>query len=130
MLTLRVLWRNGLYKKNITTTRRTPRRNRHSEKTTFCVFRNILFLLNTCFHTFLNCFSKKCWVTALVRSMTFIWGLNHVAVNIVCCFSWKVNVLPSDQKEMAWNWIKIKCFFVRLIWPNQTLCYLNPTSCL
>jgi len=27
--------------------------------------------------TFLKEFSKKCWVTALVRSMTFIGGLNH-----------------------------------------------------
>ena len=41
------------------------------KKTDFYFF-YIIFI-----HNFLNDFSKKCWVTALVRSMTFIVGLNQ-----------------------------------------------------
>jgi len=39
-----------------------------------CVFRIFIFLIF--FYNFLNEFSKKCWVTALVRSITFIGSLN------------------------------------------------------
>jgi len=46
------------------------------QKTIFCVFR-IFFFLFFFIDNFLNEFSKKCWVTALVRSMTFIGGLNQ-----------------------------------------------------
>jgi len=49
---------------NNTKTRKTRRRNRHSQNTIFCVFRILLFIYN-----FLNDFSKKCWLTALVRSL-------------------------------------------------------------
>jgi len=50
-----------------TKTPRTPRRNSH-------YFWNFL---KTNIDDFLNDFSTKCWVTALVRSMTFIGGLNQ-----------------------------------------------------
>jgi len=40
------------------------------EKNIFCVFRIFIYY-------FLNDFSKKCWVTVLVRSMTFIVCLNQ-----------------------------------------------------
>jgi len=45
--------------------------NQHN--TMFCVFRIFLSFI----YNFLNDFSKKCWVTALVRSMNFIGGLNQ-----------------------------------------------------
>jgi len=53
---------------------KTPRRNRHSEKTLFLCVTDCF----TCFiiYDFLNYFSKKCYVTALVRSMTFVGVLN------------------------------------------------------
>jgi len=65
---------------NDTKTRTTSRRNRHLEKkhTIFCVFRVFSFFLFFFIHNFLNEFSKKCWVTALVRSMTFIWEFKPV----------------------------------------------------
>jgi len=52
---------------NSTKTPRTQRRNSHY----FWIF------LKTNIDDFLNDFSKKCWVTALVRSMTFIGGSNQ-----------------------------------------------------
>jgi len=52
-------------------------RNRHLENIYFCVFRIFLFLFSFFIDNFLKEFSKKCCVTALVRSMTFIGGLNQ-----------------------------------------------------
>ena len=59
---------------NDTETRRTPWRIRHLEKNYFvlCFFLFLFFIYNI-----LNDFSKKCPVTALVRSMTFIVSLNQ-----------------------------------------------------
>ena len=45
------------------------------QKTNVFVFRIVLFLF--IIYDFINDFSKKRWVTALVRSMTFIGGLNQ-----------------------------------------------------
>ena len=44
------------------------------QKNYIFVFSDFYFLF---IDNFLNEFSKKCWVTALVRSMTFIGSLNH-----------------------------------------------------
>jgi len=74
---LRAPWQNGPYTQNDTKTRRTPYCNRHLEnKTIFCIFPIFLFYL--LFHLyFLNEITKKCWVIALVGSMTFIGNLNQ-----------------------------------------------------
>ena len=61
---------------NDTKTRTTSWRNRRLEKPYFCVFRIFIFLFFI--YNFLNEFSKKCCVTALVRSMTFIWEFKPV----------------------------------------------------
>ena len=77
MSSLRVPWQNGLYINQLTEqhkTRRTPKRNRHLEKKTIFCFSDFFYLF---FYHFLNYFSTKCWVTALVRSMTFIGRLNQ-----------------------------------------------------
>ena len=79
MSSIRAPWKNGPYKNKHTgqhKTHRTQRRNIHSEN-------NYLFFIFGCFYfdffidDFLNNLSRKCWVTALVRSMTFIGGLNQ-----------------------------------------------------
>jgi len=51
--------------------------NRHLENIYFCVFRIFIFFIFFFIDYFLKEFSKKCWVTALVRSMIFIGGLNQ-----------------------------------------------------
>jgi len=56
-------------------TRSKQRRNRHREITIFCVFRFFWFLLSI--FNYLKDFSRKCWITALVRSMKNIGGLNQ-----------------------------------------------------
>jgi len=53
-------------------TRRTPKRSKYSEKLFCLCFYFIFFYIN-----FFNDFSNKYWVTALVRSKTFIRGLNR-----------------------------------------------------
>jgi len=61
---------------NNTKTRRTPWRNIHLEKNYFLCFSDFSFFFFFFFiYNFLNDFSKKCWVTALERSMTFIGDL-------------------------------------------------------
>ena len=71
MSSFKAPWQNDPYTETHTEqykTRRTPRRNIHSEKNYFwCVFSDFysIFIYNS-----LNDFSKKCWVTAFVRSMT------------------------------------------------------------
>jgi len=42
----------------------------------FCVFRSFFYFILFCIHSLLNDFSNKNWVTAFVRSITFIGGLN------------------------------------------------------
>ena len=73
---------------NDTKTRTTSWRYGHLEKKLyFCVFG---FFFDFFFiYYFLNEFSKKCWVTALVRSMTFIGGLNQFSAiaNLTDAFS-------------------------------------------
>ena len=68
---------------NNTNIRRTPKRNRRPEKKTIFVF--FVFSFSFLFiYNFLNYFSKKCWVTALVRSMTFIRGfIKHTKQSIL-----------------------------------------------
>ena len=66
MSSLRAPWQNGPYKNNTqndTKTRTTPCSNRHLDKTiVLCLSDVFPFIYN-----FLNKFSKKCWVTVLVR---------------------------------------------------------------
>jgi len=52
------------------------RRNKHLEKKThyFLCFSVFLFF-SFLFHNVLNNYFKICYVTVLVRSMTFIWGV-------------------------------------------------------
>ena len=59
-----------------TKTLTTSWRNRRLEKLYFGVFRNFFYIFFF-IDNFLNEFSKKCWVTALERSMTFIGSLNQ-----------------------------------------------------
>jgi len=56
-------------------TRSKQGRNRHKEITIFCVFRFFCFLFSI--FNYLKDFSRKCWITALVRSMKIIGGLNQ-----------------------------------------------------
>ena len=56
-------------------TRSKQGRNRQKEITIFCVFRFFCFLFSI-FNYFKD-FSRKCWITALVRSMKIIGGLNQ-----------------------------------------------------
>jgi len=77
MSSLRAPWQNGPYKtytQNDTKTRTTSWRNRHLEKkTTYFVFFGFFFFIFFFIQNFLNEFSKTCWVTALVRSMTYVF---------------------------------------------------------
>ena len=78
MSSLRAPWQNGPYKNQHTErqkARRTPWRNIHLEKTILCVCFWFFFFLFFFIDNFLNDFSKSCWVTAFVRSMTYIGGL-------------------------------------------------------
>jgi len=61
---------------NDTKTRTTSWRNRHLEKL-YVVFFGFFIFLFFFIYNLLNEFSKKCWVTALVRSITFIGILNQ-----------------------------------------------------
>jgi len=67
MSSLRAPWQNGPYTKKHTEQFKTQ--NIQTQGRT-------IFLCFTDFfkYNFLNGFSEKCWVTALVRSMTFIGG--------------------------------------------------------
>jgi len=62
---------------NDTDTHRSPWRNRDLETTIFLCFSDFSFYIFFVIYNFLNEFSKKCWVTALVRSMTFVGILNQ-----------------------------------------------------
>jgi len=62
---------------NDTKTRTTTYHNRHLEKLYFCDFRIFIFFIFFFIYNFLNEFSKKYWVTALVRLMTFVGILNQ-----------------------------------------------------
>jgi len=57
---------------NDTKTRRTPHDTTDIKKTIFGVVFFIFLFYFIYIHNFLNEFFKKCWITALVRSMTFI----------------------------------------------------------
>jgi len=63
-------------------------RNRHKEITIFCVFRFFCFLFSI--FNYLKDFSRKCWITALVRSMKIIGGLNQfsAAANLTLIQHW------------------------------------------
>jgi len=73
---------------------------------------------------FLKEFSKKCWVTALVRSMTFIGGLNQFKLkwrqkwktdvsavlldsNYLLCMKTKINILHQKHVLASIKSIKI-----------------------
>ena len=56
-------------------TRSKQGRNRHKEITIFCVFRFFCFLFSI--FNYLKDFSRKCWITAIIRSMKIIGGLNQ-----------------------------------------------------
>jgi len=66
--------------RNDTNTLTTSWGNRHLDKLYFCVFRIFIFFF---IDYFLNEFSKKYWVTALVRSMTFIGSLKLHSVTYI-----------------------------------------------
>ena len=56
-------------------TRSKQGRNRHKEITIFCVFRFFCFLFSI--FNYWKDFSRKCWITALVRSMKIVGRLNQ-----------------------------------------------------
>ena len=81
MSSLRAPWQNGPYKIQHTEqhkTRRTPRRSRHLEKNLVLVFFWFFYFLFI--YNVLNYFFKKCWDTALVRSMTFILVRKQIGI--------------------------------------------------
>ena len=71
-------WQNGPYKntQNITKKRSIQKRNRHKEITIFLCFSVFLLLFFSMFN-YLKDFSRTRWITALVRSMKNIAGLNQ-----------------------------------------------------
>jgi len=104
--------------KNDTKTRTTSWRNRHLEKLYFCVFR--IFLI----HNFLNELSKKCWVTALVRSMNFIgsgslnqfWAIANLTLSQQflekkkkekCIYSLQPGHLEAEQNDRKVKEVKL-----------------------
>jgi len=60
-----------------TKTLTTSWRNRHLENIYFLYFSDFYIFIFFFIDNFLKEFSKKCWVTALVRSMTFTGGFNQ-----------------------------------------------------
>jgi len=58
-------------------TRSIQRRNIHKEITTYLCFSDFSVFFLFLIFNYLKDFSKKCWITALVRSMKNIGGLNQ-----------------------------------------------------
>jgi len=80
MSCLRAPWQNGPYKNK----HKGRHKNSYSimtqqtfRKHIFLCFSDFSFFIFFFIDNFIKEFSKKCWVTALVRSMTFIGGLNQ-----------------------------------------------------
>ena len=78
MSSLRAPWYNGVYKNKHTeqhkNTKNTKTQQTFRKKLCFVFFGFSTFFF---IDNFLNELSKKCWVTALVWSMTFIVDLNQ-----------------------------------------------------
>jgi len=72
MSSLSAPWQNGPYKIQHTEQHRNTK-NTKMQQTFKKILFFVLFGFFFCFiYNFLNDFSKKCWVSALVQSMTFI----------------------------------------------------------
>jgi len=67
-------WQNGPYK-----THRTSKNTKYT-KNFFFVFYRFLWIFLFSIFNYLQDFSKKCWITALARSMKNIGGLNHFSL--------------------------------------------------
>jgi len=81
-------------------TRSKQGRNRHKEKTIICVFRFFCFLFSI--FNYLKDFSRKCWITALVRSMKIIGGLNQ----FFCCSKpHTFSTFSGEEKEKSCSFI-------------------------
>jgi len=78
MSSLRAPWQNGLYKNKHSEQHKhtqNPKMQQTFRVNYFLCFSDFSILF--CINDVLNDFSKKCWVTALVRSITLIGHLNQ-----------------------------------------------------
>ena len=74
MSSLRTPWQNGPYKNQHTERHKNTKNTMTQQTLRKCYW----FVFFGFLYNFLNEFSKKCWVTALIRSMTFIGSFNQV----------------------------------------------------